>query len=123
MNYQDLYDRIMNVSGPNASIAYKEQALRSVAGSLVHNDQADFSLRFRASSTLAALDGPNFEEGERELFIKNELVDIKNDLKKKIADQHDQNNEDVEMAIGGRKKRRGKKSRKVKKHRRYTRRR
>jgi hypothetical protein len=88
MNYQDLYDRIMNVSGPNAPIAYKEQALRSVAGSLVHNDQADFSLRFRASSTLAALDGPNFEEGERELFIKNELVDIKNELKKKMEKWH-----------------------------------
>ncbi len=110
MNYQDLYDRIMNVSGPNAPIAYKEQALRSVAGSLVHNDQADFSLRFRASSTLAALDGPNFEEGERELFIKNELVDIKNDLKKKMEAVPEQ--EDVEMALGGRKKRRGKKSKK-----------
>jgi len=111
----------MNVSGPNAPIAYKEQALRTVAESLVHNDQADFSLRFRASSTLAALDGPNFEEGERELFIKNELVDIKNDLKKKMEAVPEQ--EDVEMAMGGRKKRRGKKSRKVKKHRRYTRRR
>jgi hypothetical protein len=100
----------MNVSGPNAPIAYKEQALRTVAESLVHNDQADFSLRFRASSTLAALDGPNFEEGERELFIKNELVDIKNELKKKMEIVPEQ--EDVEMALGGRKKRRGKKSKK-----------
>ena len=112
----------MNVSA-NSPLSDKKEALRFVAQTLVDNDEPDFLLKLRASSTLSALNAPDFDEVERAIFVDNEILGIKNELQKKLeANAPGPAEADVQMA-GRRKKRRGKKTKKSKKSRRYTRRR
>jgi hypothetical protein len=116
MNYNELYDRLMNIGG-NAPFSEKKEALRYVTKKLVDNEEPDFLLRLRAQSTYAALDVPELQQDEVEPFVNNEIRELKKVLKAKLGDA------DEEMEGARRKRRRGKKSRKSKKSGRYTRRR
>ena len=101
----------MNVSA-NSPLSDKKEALRFVAQTLVDNDEPDFELKFHASSTLSALNVPDFDEVERAIFVDNEIRGIKNELQKKIeANAPGPAEADVQMGQGIRKRRRTKKAR------------
>lgn len=120
IDYQSLLDTLLAV-GQDAEQEEKVNALNNVVTTLQEQEpDAQFATRAMITKLTLGAVAPDVDLGQ---WLEDELRYFENELEKKIADQHDQNNEDVEMAMGGRKKRRGKKSRKVKKNRRYTRRR
>ena len=119
VNYQDLLDTLVNAEPVNASVESKKNALRTIATALSGAGEPDGMLRGKAMMTLIALD--HAPAGvDMSGWLRGELNIYKADLQAKLPNGPPQ---DEEMA-GGRKRRRGKKTKsKTKKTRRYTRRR
>ena len=120
LNYQELLDTLMNVQ--NSPQEQKLNALNTVVTKLqVHEPDPQFA--GKAMITKLTIDALHPEMPDIRVWLNDEIAYFKGKLQEKVAEQLPQPNEDVQMAQGGRKKRRGKKTKKSKKSRRYTRRR
>lgn len=117
INYQDLLDTLLAAEG-EVPEAEKRNALSNVVN-VLSVQEPDEKLSTRAVITRLTLSALN-DEINAEHWLEDEFVYYENELEKKLADQQ---NADVEMEGGRKKRRRGKKTKKVKKNRRFTRRR
>jgi hypothetical protein len=124
IDYQNLLNLITGLP-PNADEAQKKNVLLQVSTALIDGGEPDIRLRLRAIATRASLQYA--QNVDMEGWIRVDLEDYIRDLQEKGAVIQPNNqpvDQDVNMAMdGGRKRRRGKKTKKVKKSRRYTRRR
>jgi len=106
MNYQDLLDTLTNVGGENAPVESKKNALHTVATALKGAQEPDAMVRLKASLTLSSL--KQAPPGANMDVRLGEYVSL---LKRKVAAMNvPAGADDVEMAMGGRKRRRGKKT-------------
>ena len=123
VNYQDLLDTLVNAEPDNASVESKKNALRTIATALSGAGEPDGMLRGKAMMTLIALD--HAPAGvDMSGWLRGELNIYKADLQAKLANGPANGPPQDEEMAGGRKRRRGKKTKsKTKKTRRYTRRR
>jgi len=125
IDYQNLLNLITGLA-PNADQAQKKNVLSQVSTALIDGAEPDIRLRLRAIGTRGSLQYA--QNVDMEGWIRIDLEDYIRDLQEKGAVIQPNNqpaaDQDVNMAVdGGRKRRRGKKTKKVKKSRRYTRRR
>ncbi len=112
--YRELVDSINNVMG-NEDVQARKNVLQSTVDSIIGKNGVDESLKFKAQVTKMGLDANEGRPiGRIQSWIREELRGFKENLERLAGPG------DVEMAQGGRKR---KKTKKTRKSRRYTRRR